>query len=106
MLAEFLGTAALLIAVVGSGSTTAQLSPTNTGVALLANAIATASALYVLLTVFGPRSGAHRATQRTRPRRRPIQLRGRPEPDHGVVEGRAGTERGLESTPVRSPCEP
>jgi glycerol uptake facilitator-like aquaporin len=59
MLAEFLGTAVLLIAVVGSGIMAAQLSPTNTGVALLANAIATASALYVLITVFGPRSGAH-----------------------------------------------
>jgi glycerol uptake facilitator-like aquaporin len=59
MLAEFLGTSVLLIAVVGSGIMAAQLSPTNTGVALLANAIATASALYVLITVFGPRSGAH-----------------------------------------------
>ncbi|MBN8776138.1 aquaporin, partial [Thiomonas arsenitoxydans] len=59
MLAEFLGTAILLIAVVGSGIMAAQLSPSNTGVALLANAIATASVLYVLITVFGPRSGAH-----------------------------------------------
>ena len=59
MLAEFLGTAILLIAVVGSGIMAAQLSPSNTGVALLANAIATACTLYVLISVFGPRSGAH-----------------------------------------------
>jgi len=59
LLAEFLGTMFLLIAVVGSGIMAARLSPEDAGVALLANTIATASALYVLITVFGPRSGAH-----------------------------------------------
>ena len=59
LLAELLGSALLLIAVVGSGIMAAQLSPANTGVALLANAIATACVLYVLITVLGPVSGAH-----------------------------------------------
>ncbi len=59
LLAEFLGTALLLVAVVGSGIMAVQLSPANTGVALLANAVATAAALYVLITVFGRQSGAH-----------------------------------------------
>ena len=57
--AEALGTAALLIAVVGSGIMAETLSAGNTGVALLANAIATGAALYVLITVLGPISGAH-----------------------------------------------
>ncbi|NRB01323.1 MAG: aquaporin family protein [Rhodobacteraceae bacterium] len=57
--AEAVGTAFLLIAVVGSGIMAAELSPENTGVALLANAIATGCALYVLITIFGPVSGAH-----------------------------------------------
>ena len=57
--AEAVGTAFLLIAVVGSGIMAAELSPENTGVALLANAIATGCALYVLITIFGPVSGAY-----------------------------------------------
>ncbi len=56
---EALGSAFLLIAVVGSGIMAEALSGGNTGVALLANAIATGLALYVLITVLGPLSGAH-----------------------------------------------
>ena len=59
LLAEFIGTALLLAAVVGSGIMGVMLSPGNTGVALLANASATAGALYVLIVLFGPISGAH-----------------------------------------------
>ncbi|MDW4547858.1 MIP/aquaporin family protein [Defluviimonas sp. D31] len=57
--AEALGTAFLLIAVVGSGIMAETLSGGNTGLALLANAIPTGCALYVLITVLGPVSGAH-----------------------------------------------
>ncbi len=59
LLAEALGTAFLLIAVVGSGIMAANLSDGNVALALLANAIATGVALYVLITIFGPISGAH-----------------------------------------------
>jgi glycerol uptake facilitator-like aquaporin len=57
--AEALGTALLLIAVVGSGIMAERLSGGNVAVALLANAIATGAALVVLITVLGPLSGAH-----------------------------------------------
>jgi glycerol uptake facilitator-like aquaporin len=57
--AEFVGTAALLAAVVGSGIMAERLSAGNAGVALLANALATGLALYVLITIFAPVSGAH-----------------------------------------------
>ena len=57
--AEFVGTAALLIAVVGSGIMAEQLAAGNVAVALLANAVATGAALVVLITVFAPLSGAH-----------------------------------------------
>ncbi len=59
LLAEGLGTAFLLIGVVGSGIMAESLSPENIGVALLANAIATGCILYVLITILGPISGAH-----------------------------------------------
>ncbi len=59
LLAEGIGTAFLLIGVVGSGIMAAALSPDNTAVALLANAIATGAILYVIITIFGPISGAH-----------------------------------------------
>ena len=59
LLAEGLGTAFLLIAVVGSGIMAEALSGGSVGLALLANAIATGCALYVLITIFGPVSGAH-----------------------------------------------
>ena len=58
LLAEGLGTAFLLIGVVGSGIMGAALSD-DTALALLANAIATGCILYVLITVLGPISGAH-----------------------------------------------
>ncbi|MBO6604805.1 MAG: aquaporin family protein [Roseicyclus sp.] len=59
LLAEGIGTAFLLIGVVGSGIMAASLSPDNTGVALMANAIATGCILYVIITLLGPISGAH-----------------------------------------------
>lgn len=58
-LAEFTGSLLLLAAVVGSGIMAERLSAGNVGLALLANALATGAALYVLITVFGPVSGAH-----------------------------------------------
>ena len=57
--AELLGTAALLAVVVGSGIMGQQLSGGNDGIALFANAAATAAALYVLIALFSPISGAH-----------------------------------------------
>ncbi|MCZ8255257.1 MAG: aquaporin family protein [Polaromonas sp.] len=59
LLAEFVGTAALLCAVIGSGIMAERLSGGNMGVALLANTLATVFALYVLIEVLGPVSGAH-----------------------------------------------
>ena len=59
LLAEFLGTAGLLCAVIGSGIMAEQLSGGNNGVALLANTLVTVFALYVLIEVLGPVSGAH-----------------------------------------------
>lgn len=56
---EALGTALLLVAVVGSGIMAERLADGNMAVALLANALATGAALVVLITVFGPLSGAH-----------------------------------------------
>jgi glycerol uptake facilitator-like aquaporin len=57
--AEFAGTAALLCVVVGSGIMAERLAGGNIAVALLANTLATVFALYVLIEVFGPISGAH-----------------------------------------------
>ena len=57
--AEALGTAFLLIGVVGSGIMGAALAGGNDAVALLANAIATGCVLYFIITVLGPISGAH-----------------------------------------------
>ena len=59
LFAEFFGTAALLCAVIGSGIMAVNLSGGNDGVALLANTLATVFALYVLIEVLGPVSGAH-----------------------------------------------
>lgn len=59
LLSEALGTAFLLIGVVGSGIMGEALSGENVAIALLANAIATGCILYVLITVLGPVSGAH-----------------------------------------------
>jgi glycerol uptake facilitator-like aquaporin len=58
-LIELLATAFLLIAVVGSGIMAERLAAGNTGLALLANAIATGGALVALILAFGPQSGAH-----------------------------------------------
>ncbi|WP_293396895.1 MIP/aquaporin family protein [Nevskia sp.] len=57
--AEFLGSALLLAIVVGSGIMGEQLAAGNTALALLLNAIATGAGLLVLISVFGPLSGAH-----------------------------------------------
>ena len=59
VLAEAIGTALLLAAVVGSGIMAERLCGGNVGLALLANAIATGGALYALIVMFGPISGAH-----------------------------------------------
>jgi glycerol uptake facilitator-like aquaporin len=59
LLAEFVGSAALLCAVIGSGIMAERLSGGNIGVALLANTLATVFALYVLIETLGPVSGAH-----------------------------------------------
>ena len=58
-LAEFLGTAGLLCAVIGSGIMAERLAGGNVALALLANTLATVFALFVLIEVFGPVSGAH-----------------------------------------------
>jgi glycerol uptake facilitator-like aquaporin len=57
--AEALGTALLLAVVVGSGIMGERLAGGSAAVALLANTLATGAALVVLITVFGPISGAH-----------------------------------------------
>jgi hypothetical protein len=57
--AEWLGTAFLLAAVVGSGIMAAKLAGGNVALALLCNTIATGAILAVLILVFGPLSGAH-----------------------------------------------
>ena len=57
--AEALGTAFLLAAVVGSGIMGERLAGGNVAIALLANTIATGAALVVLISIFGPISGAH-----------------------------------------------
>ena len=59
LFAEFAGTAALLCAVIGSGIMAVNLSGGNNGVALLANTLTTVFALYVLIELLGPVSGAH-----------------------------------------------
>jgi glycerol uptake facilitator-like aquaporin len=57
--AEFVGTAFLLAAVVGSGIMGERLSGGNVAIALLANTIATGAALVALILTFSPISGAH-----------------------------------------------
>jgi glycerol uptake facilitator-like aquaporin len=59
LLAEFLGTALLVTAVVGSGIMATTLSPDDVGLQLLENSVATAFALGALILTFGPVSGAH-----------------------------------------------
>ena len=57
--AEAVGTAFLLMAVVGSGIMAQRLSPGDVGLQLFENAVATAFALMALIWAFGPISGAH-----------------------------------------------
>lgn len=57
--AEALGTAFLLATVVGSGIMAEMLAGGNVAIALLGNTIPTGAILFVLITVFGPVSGAH-----------------------------------------------
>jgi arsenate reductase len=59
LLAEYLGTALLVTAVVGSGIMAVRLSPGDVGLQLLENSIATMLALAVLILILGPISGAH-----------------------------------------------
>lgn len=59
LFAEFLGTALLLAIVIGSGIMGETLAGGNTAIALLGNTIATGAGLVVLITIFGPISGAH-----------------------------------------------
>lgn len=58
LVAEFSGTALLVATVVGSGIMAESLTR-DTALALLANSLATGAILVVLITVFGPVSGAH-----------------------------------------------
>ena len=57
--AEFVGTAFLLATVVGSGIMAESLAGGNVAIALLGNTIPTGAILFVLITLFGPISGAH-----------------------------------------------
>mmetsp|Transcript_19746 Transcript_19746/g.37439 ORF Transcript_19746/g.37439 Transcript_19746/m.37439 type:complete len:330 (-) Transcript_19746:47-1036(-) len=57
--AELLGTLLLVMAVVGSGIMAERLSADNVGVQLIMNSMATVAALYGLIIMFGPISGAH-----------------------------------------------
>jgi glycerol uptake facilitator-like aquaporin len=59
IVAEAVGTALLLAAVVGSGIMGERLAQGNIAIALLANTIATGAALIALILTFGPISGAH-----------------------------------------------
>jgi glycerol uptake facilitator-like aquaporin len=58
-LAEYLGSAFLAAVVIGSGIAARQLSPDDTGLALLENAAATAAGLFAIILMFGPVSGGH-----------------------------------------------
>src|SRR5918997_55763 len=57
--AELLGTGLLVTVVVGSGIAAESLSPSDVGLQLLENSLATAFGLAVLILMFGPVSGAH-----------------------------------------------
>ncbi|MDQ6910659.1 MAG: aquaporin family protein [Actinomycetota bacterium] len=58
-LAEALGTALLVAAVIGSGIAASRLSPGDAGLQLFENAAATAAALVAIILALGPVSGAH-----------------------------------------------
>ncbi len=57
--AEFLGAGLLAGVVIGSGVMGVRLADGNDAIALLANTMATAAILFVLISVLGPISGAH-----------------------------------------------
>jgi glycerol uptake facilitator-like aquaporin len=59
LVAEFLGTALLVAAIIGSGIMGERLAGGIVAIALLANTIATGAALVALILTFGPISGAH-----------------------------------------------
>ena len=59
LIAEWLGTFSLLATVIGSGIMAERLAGGNVAIALLGNTIPTGAILVVLITVFGPISGAH-----------------------------------------------
>ena len=59
LVAEAVGTALLIIAVLGSGIMAQRLSPNDVGLQLLENAFATAGALVGLILIFAMVSGAH-----------------------------------------------
>ena len=58
-ISEFLGTAFLLMVVVGSGIMGERLANGNEAVALLANSIATGAGLFVIIQCLAPLSGSH-----------------------------------------------
>src|SRR5580693_4330223 len=59
IIAEAVGTALLLAAIVGSGIMGERLAGGNVAIALLANTLATGAMLVALILTFGPISGAH-----------------------------------------------
>ncbi len=59
LIAEGLGTGLLLAVVIGSGIMGERLAGGNVAIALLGNTVSTGAALVVLITIFGPLSGAH-----------------------------------------------
>ncbi|HEX3435061.1 MAG TPA: aquaporin, partial [Solirubrobacteraceae bacterium] len=59
LLAELLGSAFLAAIVIGSGIAAQTLSPADSGLQLLENALATAAGLATVILMFGPVSGAH-----------------------------------------------
>jgi glycerol uptake facilitator-like aquaporin len=59
LVAEALGSAFLLATVIGSGIMGAKLAGGNLALALLGNTLPTGAILVVLITIFGPSSGAH-----------------------------------------------
>ena len=59
LLAEALGSLLLFATVIGSGVMAERLAGGNVAIALLGNTLATGAILFVLITMFGPVSGAH-----------------------------------------------
>ena len=59
LLAETLGSLLLFATVIGSGIMAERLAAGNVAIALLGNTLATGAILFVLITMFGPISGAH-----------------------------------------------